>query len=109
MADVERWLSYKGTCHVIFLAKLHDIYLYKTGNFFHISHYLKSISKVAVLHRFYCMYYKLRYIQDGSISLLSLSKIYSSVKAVLPPLSPWSEHLHQLSLPVDMQVNEICH
>ena len=26
--DVERWLSYKGTCHVILLAKLHDMYLY---------------------------------------------------------------------------------
>ena len=27
---VESWLSYKGTCHVILLAKLHDMYLYKT-------------------------------------------------------------------------------
>ena len=34
MVDVERWLSYKGTCHVILLAKLHDMYLYKTDNFF---------------------------------------------------------------------------
>ena len=34
VVDVERWLSYKGTCHVILLAKLHDMYLYKTGNFF---------------------------------------------------------------------------
>ena len=32
MVDVERWLSYKGTCHVILLAKLHDMYLYKTDN-----------------------------------------------------------------------------
>ena len=31
MVDVERWLSYKGTCHVILLAKLHDMYLYVTG------------------------------------------------------------------------------
>ena len=31
MVDVERWLSYKGTCHVILLAKVHDIYLYVTG------------------------------------------------------------------------------
>ena len=54
MFDVERWLSYKGTCHVILLAKLHDMYLYKTDNFFHINHYLKSVSKVALLHRFYC-------------------------------------------------------
>ena len=54
MVDVERWLSYKGTCHVILLAKLHDMYLYKTDNFFHINHYLKSVSKVALLHRFYC-------------------------------------------------------
>ena len=54
MVDVERWLSYKGTCHVILLAKLHDMYLYKTDNFFHINHYLKSVSKVAFLHRFYC-------------------------------------------------------
>ena len=27
------------------LAKLHDMYLYKTDNFFHINHYLKSVSK----------------------------------------------------------------
>ena len=54
VVDVERWLSHKGTCHVILLAKLHDMYLYKTDNFFHINHYLKSIFKVALLHRFYC-------------------------------------------------------
>ena len=46
-------LSYKGTCHVILLAKLHDMYLYKTATFPHQP--LRSISKVAVLHRFYCM------------------------------------------------------
>ena len=51
VVDVERWLSYKGTCHVILLAKLHDMYLYKTDNF------LKSDSKVALLHRFYCTLY----------------------------------------------------
>ena len=55
VVDVEWWLSYKGTCHVILLAKLHDMYLYKTDNFFHINHYLKSVSKVALLHRFYCI------------------------------------------------------
>ena len=48
VVDVERWLSYKGTCHVI-------LYLYKTDNFFHINHYLKSVSKVALLHRFCCI------------------------------------------------------
>ena len=32
VVDAER--SYKGTCHVILLAKLHDMYLYKTDNFF---------------------------------------------------------------------------
>ena len=58
MVDVERWLSYKGTCHVILLAKLHDMYLYKTDNFFHINHYLKSVLKVALLHRFYCILIK---------------------------------------------------
>ena len=42
VVDVEWWLSYKGTCHVILLAKLHDMYLYKTDNFFHINHYFKS-------------------------------------------------------------------
>ena len=46
-------LSYKGTCHVILLAKLHDMYLYKTTTFPHQP--LRSISKVAVLHRFYCI------------------------------------------------------
>ena len=55
VVDVERWLSYKGTCHVILLAKLHDMYLYKTDNFFHINRYVKSVSKVALLHRFYCI------------------------------------------------------
>ena len=30
VVGVERWLPYKGTCHVILLAKLHDMYLYKT-------------------------------------------------------------------------------
>ena len=54
VVDVERWLSYKGTCHVILLAKLHDMYLYKADNFFHINNCLKSVSKVALLHRFYC-------------------------------------------------------
>ena len=55
VVDVEKWLSDKGTCHVILLAKLHDMYLYKTDNFFHINHYLKSVSKVVLLHRFYCI------------------------------------------------------
>ena len=54
VVDVERWLSYEGTCHVILLAKLYVIYLYKTDNFFHINLYFKSVSKVALLHRFYC-------------------------------------------------------
>ena len=34
VVDLERWQSYKGTCHVILLAKLHDIYIYKTDVFF---------------------------------------------------------------------------
>ena len=54
VVDMERWLSYKGTCHVILLVKLHDMCLYETDNFFHINHYLKSVSNVALLHRFYC-------------------------------------------------------
>ena len=54
VVDVKRWLSYKGTCHVNVLAKLHDMYLYKTDNFFHINRYFKSVSKRALLHRFYC-------------------------------------------------------
>ena len=52
-------LSYKGTCHVILLvillAKLHGMYLYKTIIFPHQP--LRSISKVAVLHRFYCVFF----------------------------------------------------
>ena len=52
---MERWLSNKGTCHVILLAKLHDMYLYKTDNFFHMNNCLKSVGKVALLHRFYCI------------------------------------------------------
>ena len=35
MVDEERWSTYKGTCHVILLAKLHDMYLYKTVTFPH--------------------------------------------------------------------------
>ena len=54
VVDVERWLSYKGTCHVILLAKLHDMYLYKIDNFLQINHYLKSVCKVALLYRFHC-------------------------------------------------------
>ena len=50
---MERWLSYKGTCHVILLlAKLHDMYLYKTATFPH--QLLKSVSRVAFFHRFRC-------------------------------------------------------
>ena len=45
-------LSYTGTCHVILLAKLHDMYLYKTTTFPH----QPLRSKVAVLHRFYCIH-----------------------------------------------------
>ena len=44
----KRFLSYKGTCHVILLAKLLakllDMYLYKTATFPHQS--LKSVSKM---------------------------------------------------------------
>ena len=43
------------------ITKLHDIYLYKTDNFFHINHYLKSVSKVTLLHRFYCISYYPKY------------------------------------------------
>ena len=48
---MERWLSYKGTCHVILLAKLHDMYIYKTVTFPHPPQ--KSVSEVALLHRFH--------------------------------------------------------
>ena len=57
--DVERWLSYKGTCHVILLAKLHDMYLYKTVTFPHQP--LKSVSEVALLHRFHCTVFLLEF------------------------------------------------
>ena len=42
------------------------MYLYKTDNFFYINLYLKSVSKVALLHRFYCMY-KIRVYDTNSI------------------------------------------
>ena len=35
MVNVESWLYFKGTCHIILLAKLHDMYLYKTVTFPH--------------------------------------------------------------------------
>ena len=41
-------LSYKGTCHVILLAKLHDMHLYKITSFPHQP--LKSTSKVALFY-----------------------------------------------------------
>ena len=44
VVDVESWLSYKGTCHVILLAKLHDKYLYKTATFL----YQPSLFKVCL-------------------------------------------------------------
>ena len=72
VVDVERWLSYKGTCHVILLAKLHDMYLYRIDNFFHINHYLKSVSKVALLHRFYCKSSRLHNTQGWETSGLIL-------------------------------------
>ena len=59
MADVERWLSYKGTCHVILLAKLHDMNLYKTDVFLHQPLFkvnLKSGSLIQVsLHVIICV------------------------------------------------------
>ena len=30
------------------------MYLFKTDTFFHINHYLKSVSKLALLHKFHC-------------------------------------------------------
>ena len=60
VVGVKRCLSYKSTCHVILLAKLHDMYLYKTDTFFHMNYYLMSVSKVALLHRFHC-----RLIKEG--------------------------------------------
>ena len=33
VVGVERWLPYKGACRLILLAKLHDMYLYKTDTF----------------------------------------------------------------------------
>ena len=58
----KRYLSYKGIWYVILLAKLHDMYLYKTDTFPHLP--IKSISKVAFLHRFHyrdelCQQYQL--------------------------------------------------
>ena len=53
VVDVERWLSYKGT-YVILLAKLHDMYPYKTDTFF--SH--QPLFKVSL--------------KDGSLTQVSL-------------------------------------
>ena len=59
-------LSYKGTWHVILQAKLHDMYLYKTTTFPHQP--LKSISKVAVLYRFYCIdFWRFQTWADGNL------------------------------------------
>ena len=51
--------------HVILLAKLHDMYLYKTDNLFHINHYLKSVSKwpgVGLAHCCFVVYSTLRFV-----------------------------------------------
>ena len=89
VVDVERWLSYKDTCHVILLAKLHDMYLYKTDNFFHINHYLKSVSKVALLHRFYCT--ALSCLLDfPNYSRLSLSRLHLSRITAYHEVKIWS-------------------
>ena len=62
----KRCLSYKGTCHVILLAKLHGMCLYKTATF--PQQPLKSISKVALLHRFHCIWwikFECKFMYDG--------------------------------------------
>ena len=56
---MERWLSYKGTCHIILLAKLHDMYRYKTATF-HINHKSESqrwfsYTDFTVLRSFLCI------------------------------------------------------
>ena len=71
MVDVERWLSYKGTCHVIY-----GMYLYKTDSVFHIKHYLKSVLKVALLHRFYCIQYN---ILSGKLPIVNLVDVHSGI------------------------------
>ena len=54
--DVERWLPYKGTCHVILPAKLHDMYLYKTDAFFTSTTILSQFQRwLAFLHMFHCL------------------------------------------------------
>ena len=61
MVDVERWLSYKGTRYVILLAKLKDMYLYKTVAF-HINHFLKislkggPLTQVSLYSKIYSKY-----------------------------------------------------
>ena len=84
VVDVERWLSYKGTYHVILLAKLHDMYLYKTDNFFHINHYLKSVSKVALLHRFTVLYSLCHRMKDVWSLMDSCHKRVSHLVASVP-------------------------
>ena len=69
---MERWLSYKGACHVILLAKLHDMYLYKTVTFPYKP--LKSVSKVAFLHRFHCIWSSLSSIIQTGLDLYCLYK-----------------------------------
>ena len=79
-------LSFKGTCHVILLAKLHDMYHYKTTTILHQP--LKSISKVAVLHRFYCIRQNHNsHVNQGPLFWPGLLNHHVHISLYSPPLS----------------------
>ena len=75
VVDVERWLSYKGTCHV------HDMYLYKTANFFpHQPLFKVSLEGGSLTQVLLYMFYEEKRTKQAFsyISICSLSMLYNS-------------------------------
>ena len=96
--DEERLLFYKGTCHVILLAKLHDMYLYKTATFPHQP--LKSVSKVALLHRSHCTCFG----RNRFLFMPFIHKILCGMANSVGPEQQSNLGLHCLHMPFSQKV-----
>ena len=56
-------------------------------NFFHINHYLKSVSKVALSHRFYCSKWICSHLRISILDFHCLTMAYGSFYCILCDLS----------------------